>query len=228
LKALRVGQGLDLEIENSQPRVRLKAVVQRSELGEVELTMNELAQAPPELIVGAVVHARFCTPAGYHEASSTVVKLLPGHPPSLVLDTFRGERTRQRRAYFRTSAYLDCEISVLVSKEIKAGESDRRAITLDISGGGIKLQTSLAVVAEDRVGIVVRVPPKLQPVLPPALVVEAKVLRTIEIVRQGRDLFQVAAAFQIKREVDRDNWVHLTMDLERGLDKDRTPDDDDE
>lgn len=226
MKALRVGQGLDLEIENTQPRVRLKAVVQRSDLGEVELTMNELAEAPPELVVGAVVHARFCTPAGYHEASSTVVKLLPGHPPSVVLDAFHGERTRQRRAYFRTSAYLACEISVLVSKKIKAGEADRRAVTLDISGGGIKLETSLAVIAEDRVGIVVRVPQKLQTALPPVLIVEAKVLRTIEIIRQGRDLFQVAAAFQIKREVDRDPWVHLTMDIERGLDKEGPGDDD--
>jgi hypothetical protein len=226
LKALRVGQGLDLEIEDTQPRVRLKAVVQRSELGEVELTLNEVAEAPPELVVGSVVHARFCTPAGYHEATSTVVKLQPGRPPAVMLDAFRGERTRQRRAYFRTSAYLPCEISVLASKKVKAGEADRRATTLDISGGGIKLETSLAVIPEDLVGIVVRVPQKLQPALPPVLVVEAKVLRTTEIIRQGRDLLQVAAAFQIKREVDRDPWVRLTMDIERGLDKEGPGNDD--
>jgi hypothetical protein len=227
LKALKVGQGLQLEIGNAQPPVRLQALVQRSELGEVEVALNDVGEAPPEVVPGAEVYAKFCTPAGFHEARSTVVKVEPGRPPSLVLDSFRGETTRQRRAFFRTSAYLPCEISILASKKTKAGEADRRAVTLDVSGGGIKLETSLSVIPDDRVGIVVRVPDKLQPALPAVLVVEAKVLRVVEIVRGGRDLNQVAAAFQIKREVDRDPWVHLAMDIERGLDKEKGEDDDD-
>ena len=38
----------------------------------------------------------------------------------------------------------------------------------------------------------VRVPQKLQPALPAILMTEAKVLRVVDVVRQGRDLHQIA------------------------------------
>lgn len=228
MKALKVGQVLDLEIEKTQPRVRLKATVQKYEMGECEVTLNEMDAPPPELTAGVEIQARFCTAQGFHEGSSTVLKVRPAQPPEVLLDAFRRETHRQRRAYFRTSAYLPCQVTVLVSKKIKAGESDRRAISLDISGGGIRIETSLGVIPEDLLTVVVRVPQKLQPALPAILLSEGKVLRVVDVVRQGRDLHQIAVAFQIKREVDRDPWVHLAMDLERGLDKERVPGEEDD
>ena len=99
------------ESRTPQPRVRLqRRCVQRSELGEVRAAAHErAAEAPPELIVGAVVRLRASAPpAGLSRGFSSTVgqAASPRRPPALILDAFRGERTRQRRAYFRTSAYL--------------------------------------------------------------------------------------------------------------------------
>lgn len=223
MKALRIGQALELELEGSRPTVTVRALVQDYELGECTLSLTDPPPVPEALVVDAKVVLRFCTKLGYHEARSTVLELRPGHPPEVLLAELHSERNAQRRAYFRTSAHLPVQLSVLRSKTVKAGETDGRAVSLDVSGGGIKLETMLAVAPDDRVGIVVRVPSKLQPALPPVLISEADVLRVQEVIRRGDDHYQVAAKFRIGREVDRDPWVKLTMDLECGLDRDSEP-----
>jgi hypothetical protein len=222
VKQLKVGQAVELEVDGTRPRLKLPALVQSSELGECVLSLP-MTDCPPEpLVPDAPVTLRFGTSMGHHEVRSSVVEVIPGKRVDVVLGAFHSERTAQRRSHFRTSANLAVELSVLASKTAKLGEQDRRAISLDISGGGMRVETALTVALEDRLGVVVRVPQKLHTALPPVLICEARVVRIEPIIRRGLDLFRVALQFSIRREPERDPFVRLTMDLERGLDR---PDD---
>jgi hypothetical protein len=136
-------------------------------------------------------------------------------PIEATLGDFRAERTTQRRAYFRAQVSLPVVMAILASKTSKLGLQDRRAVMVDIGGGGLRLDSVLCPAVDDRVAVRVEVPLRLQKVIAPFLQCEAVVMRVEPVSRGDIDRFRLAVRFLVRREIERDPWVRLTLDIQR-------------
>jgi c-di-GMP-binding flagellar brake protein YcgR len=97
------------------------------------------------------------------------------------------------------------------------GKEDQRAITQDLSAGGMRVDTTLMLAVGDQVRVTVHTPRGLRKNLPDLLVCEAKVVRAEQIIRRNRKLCSAGLQFQFATESERDRWVQLTFDLQRGV-----------
>jgi c-di-GMP-binding flagellar brake protein YcgR len=141
-------------------------------------------------------------------------------PIEATLGDFREARTIQRRAYFRANVSLPLVMAILASKTSKVGLQDRRASTVDIGGGGLRFDSELCPAVDDRVAIRVEVPLRLQKQIAPFLQIEAMVMRVEPVIRGDVDLHRLAVRFLVQRDLERDPWVRLTLDIQRSAQDD--------
>lgn len=220
MKLLPVGQPLELMVPGLEAYEPLPGVVQESPVvDECVLSLRPPACPLGYVLPGTMVRLRFANPLGLHGATATILDMRPGPPMELNLGEFRDETTVQRREYYRVTRGLPATVTVRVSHSVEPGLVDSGAFTYDISGGGIRLDTFLAVGIDDRLWVAVRVPERLQAAHSAALQARAEVLRIEPVVRGGEDLSRVAARFHFRREIDRDAWVHLVLDLQKHIDE---------
>jgi hypothetical protein len=159
------------------------------------------------------VVVRYVSPLGRHEAFSFVVQMGAGNPLSLTLGKLDGLKTFQQREHFRAFASLPLELAVVEAKieELKA-QIDVRALSIDVSAGGLRVDTRLAVGVDDRLRVLLRLPKDLRTGgLPDLLSVEARVVRSDQT---ASDQFRVAMQSRFARELERDKWAQLTLNLQ--------------
>jgi c-di-GMP-binding flagellar brake protein YcgR len=134
---------------------------------------------------------------------------------TLALARLARVETIQRRQFFRISASLLAPLSRAVPLDGSAPAHDPRAVTLDISAGGLRADTTLALAVGDQVGVAIHTPRGLRGTLPPELVCAGTIVRVEDVQRRNRKLLCVGIKFLFEAERDRERWVQLTFKLQR-------------
>jgi hypothetical protein len=216
-EGLLVGQALELLVDGD-PGPACAAFVFGTTAREILLTLGHGQKAPAHLVAGAWVTLRFSTTMGLHEARTRVLTV--AHDRTVKLGIAQVDRPTivQRRLYFRVAAALAAQVTVAESASAdRVGAKDPKAVTRDISAGGVCLETSLSVSLWDVLAISLETPRAFRKSLPAELACTGRVLRIQETTRSGRTLYLVGVEMVIVAERDRDRWVQLTFDLQRGV-----------
>jgi c-di-GMP-binding flagellar brake protein YcgR len=210
------GQALELVLDGDP--TPLTAFVFGTTPREILLTLGQGEEAPPALVAGATVTMRFVSGLGLHETRTRVVHVVHDRTVKLGVAQVNRPSVVQRRRYFRVSAALAARATIADSISAPSiGYHDGRAITRDISAGGLCLETSLRVGLGDELSIVLETPRGLRKNLAPELSCRARVLRIQETSRGRRILFLLGLELMFPLERERDRWVQLTFDLQRGV-----------
>jgi hypothetical protein len=214
---LLVGQAVDLDLEGASPPVRVTAVVAGMPPREILLSLAAGLAAPPGLQPGAQVTVSFATNQGLNQGRTTVLRVASARTVSVALARFGDVITSNRRQYFRVAASVVVKLTMISSHAASATKEDAKALTLDVSGGGMRIDTILPLEVNDLVQLTVEVPRSLRKNLPPEMSCEAKVVRVEQVVRRGgRKVHCAGVQYQLKSESERDRWVQLTFGLQRG------------
>jgi hypothetical protein len=214
---LLVGQAVELEVLGVTPPAKVMGVVVAIPPREVLLSLAAGAVAPPDLQPGVTVTLSFATSLGLHRARTTVLRVAPGHTVAVALARFNEVSTAQRRQFFRVAASLATLVVIGSPRATALGKEDTRALTQDLSAGGMRVETSLALAVGDEVRVTVQTPRALRGNLPDQLSCEAKVVRAEQTIRRNRKLCSAGLQFVFATESERDRWVQLTFDLQRGV-----------
>jgi hypothetical protein len=214
---LLVGQAVDLDIEGATPPARVVGVVLAMPPREILLSLAGGEVAPPSLQPGAFVTVSFATTQGLHQGRTSVLRVSPGRMVAVALARFSGVSTAQRRQFFRVPASLVTTLVLTSPHASTSAKEDTRALTQDLSGGGIRVDTVLPLTVGDLVRVTVEVPRGLRKHLPAEMSCDAKVVRVENVVRRSRKLLCAGLQFQFATENERDRWVQLTFDLQRGV-----------
>jgi c-di-GMP-binding flagellar brake protein YcgR len=154
---------------------------------------------------------------GLHQGRTSVLRVAPGRTVALALARFVEIRTAQRRQFFRVPASLVAALVVSSPHAATTAKEDLRALTQDLSGGGMRVDTVLPLAVGDLVKVTVEIPRGMRKYLPAEMSCEARVVRVDAVVRRSRKLFCAGLQFQFATENERDRWVQLTFDLQRGI-----------
>jgi hypothetical protein len=184
---------------------------------EVLLSLPSGVIEPPALLPGASVTVSFATSLGLHQGRTTVLRVAPGRTVAVALGRLADITTSQRRQFFRVPASLVTLLVVGPSKSSSLGKEDAKALSQDISAGGMRIDTTLALAVGDEVQVTVHTPRGLRRNLPDVLACVARVVRAEQVIRRNRKLWSAGLQFQFATESERDRWVQLTFDLQRGV-----------
>jgi PilZ domain len=214
---LHPGDWAEFELPGSDPPLRFRGMVTANEAGECTFAVRAPEEGPFPIGRGAPLTLRFVSALGLHIGGCYVVRLTRGGPEiELTASEPTTLETIQRRAFYRVSAALPVQLVVLESTvDDLDGAVDRQAITVDLSAGGIKVTTALALEVDDLVRFTLVVPPEFRFNLPDFLACDAHILRREEA---GLDRYRVAMQSVLRNEIDRDKWVQLTLNLQRARD----------
>jgi hypothetical protein len=211
---LRAGQPAELGVEGALEPVPV--TVRTATCDQASLAVVPPPALRGALRAGAKIVVRFNSPGGRHEARSTIVgvEMIDDDTADVAIGALEGMRTSQRRQFFRVSAALPVELLLPAANGLPMRE-DKRGVTLDLSAGGLRFDTVLALAAEQRLRVLMRLPPELQRSPNEVLVAEARVVRAESTFRRGEKVVRAAVEFSFRREVERDRWVQLSLALQR-------------
>jgi c-di-GMP-binding flagellar brake protein YcgR len=192
----------------------VRAFVVASDERETKLTLRPMEGESFMVAPGAKLKVRFLNDFGIHGGHCHVVRVAHNESVELTVGPLLNVTTLQRRDYFRVSVALSAQITVVRSTVANfEGNVDREVTTVDVSAGGAKVTTAFALEPDDRVRFTVFVPSDLQLKLPHLLTCDARVLRREDI---GDNRYRLAMQSSFPRETERDKWVQLTLNLQRG------------
>jgi len=146
-----------------------------------------------------------------------VLRVSPGRTVTLALARLTDVSTSQRRQFFRVSASLVSILVVSATRGQLVGKEDARAVTQDISAGGMRVETTLPLALDDELRVTVHTPRGMRRTLPDTLACDARVVRAEQVIRRNRKLWSAGLQFMFATESERDRWVQLTFDLQRGV-----------
>ena len=214
---LLVGQAVELDVEGAAPPAKVMGVVVAMPPREILLSLVSGAMAPPALQPGIQVMVSFATTQGLHQGRTAVLRVAPGQTVAVALARFSNVSTAQRRQFFRVPASMVALLVIGTTRAGTLGKEDPRALTQDLSAGGMRVDTVLSLTVGDHVKVTVEVPRGLRKNLPAELSCEAKVVRIENVVRRHRKMHSAGLQFLFATESERDRWVQLTFDLQRGV-----------
>jgi hypothetical protein len=209
-----IGQWVELTLPRDDPDRRISAVVIAAPPGELVVALAGGAEIPPAVRPASPVIATFVTAAGLLQSRTSVLRVSQGSQGTVALAQFAPVETIQRRQFFRISASLLVRLNVLGPPGTEPSQ-DPQAVSLDISAGGLRADTTLALAEGDRLGIVVQTPRGMRGALPPDLICEGEVVRVQMVKRRNRQLVCVGIKFVFEAERERARWVQLTFTLQR-------------
>lgn len=205
---LRVGQVVTLEPMGAS------GTVFGTPAGELLVTLDAPAAG---LVVGADVTVRRKGAGGLVEGRARVLRISGARNLTVALSRPTAMDVVQRRRFFRVGISLSAALEVLESADpALVGRGDARALTHDVSAGGARIDTTLALRPGDRVRLTVEVPRGLRRGLPERLSADAVVVRSGEQTRRQRKLWSLGIELALASESDRAPWLRLALDLQRG------------
>jgi c-di-GMP-binding flagellar brake protein YcgR len=213
---LQIGQAVKLIVAGATPPASVMAVVVAKPPPRLVVALGSGVAAPPGLVVGAQVSVSFTTANLFAQAKTSVLRVLPERPVSVELAPLAQLSASQRRRFFRVPASLLTLLVVSTARASELGRQDGRALTQDVSAGGLRVETTLPLAIGDRVQVTVETPRGLRRSQPSTLVCEAEVVHAAEVVRKGRKLCSAGLQFVFASSSEQDRWVKLTFDLQRG------------
>jgi c-di-GMP-binding flagellar brake protein YcgR len=192
-------------------------VVVASPQRELIVALAGAREIPPALLPGSEVIATFATTAGLLQSRTSVLRVSQASQVTVALARLAAVETIQRRQFFRISASLSVRLTLLgpPGAEPSPPSADPQAVTVDISAGGVRADTTLALAEGDRVGITVQTPRGLRGTLPAEMSCEGQVVRAQNVHRRHKELLCVGIKFLFEAERERERWVQLTFTLQR-------------
>jgi hypothetical protein len=203
-----IGQAVQVRARN----LVLPAVVYSAAGPHILLSLGPLPEIPAALTIEASIKLRYATSLGLHELSTFIVSVGGKENVTLSLAHTREGQTIQRRNFFRVPACLSVAVNFA-----RNGYADGRAITQDISAGGMRLETALHAALGDQLQLVVQTPRNFRRNLPPELTCRGRVVRVLEEALRGAQYSSLGVEFAFELERERDRWVQLSFDLQRGV-----------
>ena len=213
---LLVGQAVKLEIAGAHPPQVVMGVLVRLPPPEVVMSLGQGVTAPRGLVPGAAVAVTFTTDQVFAKASTKVTRVLGERVASVALEPFAQVDTSMRRRFFRVPASLLTLLVVSSARGAEVGKKDARALTQDVSAGGMRVETVLALAVGDRVQVTVETPRGLRKTFPATMVCEAEVVHATLVVRKGGQLYSAGLQFVLAADSEQERWLRLTFDLQRG------------
>lgn len=215
---LLVGQSVELQFAGTDQPLRINAFVFGAPAREYLIAVPTMKIAPPGIAVGETAIVRFTSAIGLHECRTRVLRVSTAKMLNIAIERFERVVTLQRRKFFRVPACLAAHFQITASiAQERQGKEDPRALTHDVSAGGLRLETRLPLGLGDRLVLTVETPKGFRRALPPELGGDAWVVRLDETSRRNQKLYLAGVEFIFKSENQRDMWVRLTFDLQRGV-----------
>jgi c-di-GMP-binding flagellar brake protein YcgR len=209
---LRVGQNVRLEVQG-EAHVELDGTVLL--VGEKELMLNfPRYKVLPFVKAGARAVLRAWDHLGLHQAKVRVTRVTKvPHPGVLVLTVPRSYQTIQKRNYFRleTSLVLGFWVGPAPGPENVTMAS--RAITDDISAGGVRFKTLQALTLGQLLFMSIDFP-RGQRSAAETVSFSAQVVRVTSTTVEDEVQYTVSCQFENVRDRDRDRVVKLLLDLQ--------------
>jgi len=213
---LLVGQAVKLEIAGATPPQAVMGVLVRVPPPEVVVSLGQGVPAPRGLVPGANVVVSFTTDEVFAKATTKVTRVLPDRLASVALEPFAKVDTSTRRRFFRVPASLLTLLVVSSARGSEVGKKDARALTQDVSAGGMRVETVLALAIGDRVQVSVETPRGLRKTFPATMVCEAEVVHATLVMRKVGQLYSAGLQFVLGADSEQERWLRLTFDLQRG------------
>lgn len=215
---LGIGQSAEIVVDGADPDDVLHAFVYGMPPGEILLTFPSVKVLPPNLEIGREVSVRFFSGGGAHHGRSEVLRVDATPKVTAAVARLTDVETIQRRRYFRVPVTLPVTFAVLRSSVTEStGKVEPRGLTQDVSAGGVRLETSVLLTVDDRVRVALATPRGFQKTLPATLEAAARVVRVEEGNRKANRPYSLSIELLFDAESERDRWVQLTFDLQRGV-----------
>ncbi len=212
-----VGQATHLLLNHAQ-KGEVRGFVLDMSPREVILSFPSLSAPPPGFLPGRNVTVRFWSDLGVHNATSAILRYGQGPQVRIVIERFQKFDTVQQRRYFRVIAALSVSFQVVASSLAEAqGKAGIKAVTRDISAGGLSMSAPLRLAKGDRLRLAVSPPRSLAKTLPATLNADAEVVRVQETKHTTKTVISVGVDYRFPAEIERDRWVQLTFHLQRGV-----------
>lgn len=213
-----LGQPAELQVEGDDGADWVRGFVLGLPPREIVFSFPGLKALPAAFSPGCSIAVKYWSALGAHFARTELLRLSPGPPLTAATTRLARVETVQRRRFFRVGASLPAQFKVLESAvQGSTGRFEDQAITQDLSAGGVRLETSILLTVDDRLRLSVGTPKSFQRSLPPLLEADCRVVRIQEATRRSRRLFFVSVELLFDAESERDRWVQLTFDLQRGV-----------
>lgn len=151
---LTVDQSACLRIDATEEKVLLAVTVDAISADSLILRLPEDQPPPPWVQAGSSLELVVIDRNGLHRGSVSVLRLLDVPCRAAVVTTPRSIKTTQNRQAIRISTKLSATyIVVSASKADNVGKQDTQAFTYDLSAGGVRLLSRVAVEVGDRIRI---------------------------------------------------------------------------
>lgn len=213
-----VDQAVELALASGRPTPTIRALVVRVTEAEVVLRVTDPEGLPAEVVPGTRLRIRFTHAGAGHEGLSTVCRgAAAGAERSLAIAPIVATRVVERREFFRLHASLAASVYVLEAPGYRIGNDDRRASCTDFSAGGAGVETALVVGAGQPLWFALEVPRGLRQSFADEICCAAAVVWSRPVGRGERIVTAAGLRLAPTREAERDQWVRLSLELQRRL-----------
>lgn len=213
---LRVGQSVRLDVHQGDSHIELSGGVLQIGTGELMLTFPSY-KVLPFVKTGSRVTLRAWDHLGMHQAKTRVTRVTKvPHPGVIVLTAPRSFQTVQKRNYFRLETSLAIRFWLGGAPAADAAILASRAVTDDISAGGVRFRTLQSMAVGDRLFIVIDFP-RGQRSSAESLSFLSRVVRVSEAAVEDEVQYTVGCQFEDVRDRERDRMVKLLLDLQANV-----------
>ncbi len=166
----------------------------------------------PGVMVGANTVLSVWDGFGLHKGKSRLLVVTTKPYPGAIIERPRTYVTQQKRDYFRLATSLAITVAPVTAP---AEASPFRAVTEDISAGGLRFRTLEPLIVGSDLRLGVDFPSGEQPISHELVSLHGRVLRVSSIKIDEESQFVVSCKFERVRDAERDRLVKLLLDLQR-------------
>jgi len=183
---------------------------------EVLFTFPDLATCPLGLEPGRGVVVAYASRTGRHTGRAAILRVAKGPPVTVAVQHLTHVENEPRRRYPRVNLELPATpVADGVEPAAATPQSDERARVRNLAVGGVLLETSLSLVAGDRVNVTLPESANAAAKQKSSRQVMGKVLR-VEKSGKGRRRPKVASVeFSFNSDDERDGWARLVLAQQR-------------
>jgi PilZ domain len=210
--------GTHARIENSDGLLDIEGTIFAVDGERIAIRFRDLSlPLAPRLPLDSAVVLKVWDRYGMNRAETTVHAIIEdGGNGAIILGAPAGFVGTQTRRFFRVSARLELTLERAVAEIAPDGTSERpeRALSCDVSAGGISFLSDMAFEIDDRLSITINLPPEVAG--PPGdspQKIDARIVRSETVPDTSRRFFGVE--FQNVTRGQRDRLVETMLGLQR-------------
>lgn len=207
---LRVGQDIRLSIPDALTERELQGSILQLGKRQLMLAFPQYRELPG-LTSGANAVLSVWDGFGLHRARSRLLVVTTQPYPGAIIERPRLFTTQQKRGYFRLATSLAITFAPLTAEASQL----LRAVTEDISAGGLRFRTLAPLVVGANLRLGVDFPRGDQAQSHELVALDGRVVRVTEVKVDDESQQTVSCQFERVRDIERDRLVKLLLDLQR-------------